>query len=162
MIALIRNTLPSGLTQMQIGQERWTQRIDYPLVATGKSVKTPPKPKLMSSKKGVTVVSVFRQLLPHIDEMFDLYSHERKASAERALIDHMKAFVGGNPGRELMGAQASQEILKFLAGRYHTSPPDSFILLCSFLLDASLQVDDRVFTHDSITVIRTIKLQCKK
>ncbi len=163
MITLIKDTLPSGLVQMRIGDECWTQRIVYPIVATGKSVKSPPKPIIQSShsKPRKSTSSIFRQLLPHVDDTFDLYTHERKESAERVLIDHLKTFVGNNPGRELMGSKASQEILKFLGDKYRRFPPESFMMLCSFLFDASLQVDDKVFTHDSVTVTRTIKLQCK-
>lgn len=164
MIALIRNTLPAGLVQMHIGAECWTQRIDYPLVAVGKSVKSPPKSTVTQTAKKRTSKSpsVFKQLLLHIDDTFDLFTPERKESAERAFMDHIRTFIGHNPGRELMGAKASREILGFLAGKSHHSPPHSFFVLCSFLLDATLQVDDMVFTYDGITVTRTIVLQCKK
>lgn len=164
MLTLIQNTLPSGLVIMQIGDECWTQRSNYPLVLCGKSVKSPPKSVIaMPPKTRVQKYpSVFRQLLSHVDDTFDLFSHDRKESAERLFIDHIKKFVGNNPGSELLGAKASREIMGFLASKSHHSPPQSFLLLCSFLLDATLQVGDTSVTYDGVTVTRTIILQCKK
>ena len=164
MLGLIKNTLPSGLVQMHIGDECWTQRSEYPLVSMGKSIKSPPKVTVTNchTPRMSKPPNVFKQLLSHIDDTFDLFTDDRKRSAECTLMNNMRTFIGNNPGRELMGAKASQEILNFLNGKSHHTVPKSFLMLCSFLLDATIQVDDITYTYEGVTVTRTIMIQCKK
>lgn len=163
MLAIIRETLPSGLTQLAIGDGDFTQRVDYPTVLRSKTIKTPPKPSALQQQKPThRCPTIYRQLMGHIDEMYEIYPEDMKRAAELHLKESMKSFLCDIYGRQVIGAQQSHDIMAFIARPHNTSPPDYFFELCSFLLNARVHVNGKVYLHKDVTPSKDIKISVNK
>lgn len=161
MLATIRNTLPSGLTRVCIGDEALTQRVEYP--SREPNIISPPTHEPMrinSCRKTTTRVKpLMEQIIPHFDELL-AYSDTMIQNSERYLIDKMMNFIGNAPGCKLFGGKKGREIMAYLSNprRNTTYPPDAFFLFLSFLLDAQVVVNEKQFVFNEANVSRTITL----
>lgn len=164
MLTIIHNSLPSGLAKMEIGDVVWTQRSQYPCIERSKTIKTPPKnvsKKIVDRVRTPQIPSPITQLLPHIDEMFALYSNDMKADLERSFVDKLRVFVGSAPGRDLISHKQARDVMVYM-NNTRRDPPDGFFLICSFLLDASIHVEGKTFTFEGTAVTQSIDIKLSK
>lgn len=163
MLDVIRNTLPSGLVTLEVGDVSWTQRVAYPTAQRNTHI-TPQQPAVtITTTFRAKHVSVFSQLMPYFDDMYSLYPLDMKRAAEMHLVEHIKNFVGCSPGLDLVGARASREILQFIADHRRKHVPISFYILISFLLNACVHVDGEKtpFVFEGVTTARVIHVSKK-
>lgn len=147
--------LPAGLAKYVVVNEEdgltWTQRSDYPCITRAKSVS--PRvcevvrvggPPPTTKQNGADVLP---HIVSHIDTLYGLYNEHMKADAHRRFLTQVKEFVGKTPGREFVGRKASREIIAYSSAPHqYPCAPDSFFNLCSFLLDAKIHINERVYT----------------
>lgn len=148
MLDILKTQLPSGLAFFHAGAEAWTQRVEYMRTGDTKPVAAaaPVAPAaVVSRKKRASVAPVTAQIVRYIDELYDMYSNSMKADAQRRFVTHLKEFIGKPPGREFVGRKASREIMSWLAVSGSVPPPDSFLKVCSFLLDARINYGDQTY-----------------
>jgi hypothetical protein len=166
MLDLLRKNLPSGLTTIRIGNDEWTQKVSYQCSARPKCDTTSPKstPRApVTTARHVKTKAVIEQMLPHFEELYELYNDHLKEDALRRFGDHVSRFVGSDPGLSLVGSRRSREVLAYISNgiRLHKPPPPSFWELCSFLLNANIHIDGKVFKWDGIELSKDIVLDVR-
>lgn len=152
LIESLYQQLPAGLAKYTIVPDgvAWTQCADYPCVRRAKSVSprpvaAPPPPRRDVAKQNGA--DVLPHIVSQIDSLYELYNEQMKTDAHRRFLSHVKEFVGKTPGREFVGRKASREIIAYSSAPHQYScAPDSFFNLCSFLLDAKIHINERVYT----------------
>lgn len=162
MLARIRDVLPMGLVQLEIGDLELTQRDTYPKPNIPKPIAVGVEAVIHTARKPrqPPALSLMSQILPHVDAMYTLYSDDMKTSIERQFIDELRKFVGGAPGKTLIGGRKSQEVMKYLSDTKQP-PPNSLFYTLSFLLNARIHFDGKTHSFKDIEMLNGIELHKK-
>jgi hypothetical protein len=155
MIDTIRNALPSGLKSVAIEGciQGYTQRVDYPGVVRRKQQTLTTTQQQRSNSSALRKKEdVIANIMPFIDEAYPLYTAHMQQMANTTFIKEFRKFIGDYPGRDMVTRKESREIMKYLANTKYERPPDGFFRICSFLLNATIHVEDKTFTYDGIDI----------
>lgn len=169
MIELLRSQLPSGLTVVNAGQAEFMQRAKYPYVCRTKTVRSPvvAPAQQASHARGACVrgqdVSILDEVLRNVDDMYDIYNTQMRAESKTRFMNHVRDFVGSATGTALVGRKASREVMAYVAqyaaNGARARTPDSFLKLCSFLLNARIHTDEKTYEWPGIEMQRDIHLK---
>lgn len=162
---LLRNTLPAGLTVWHISNEavEYQQRSDYiintPQFQPQVQHACEERPNIKPTRS-VRIPNMLQQLAANIDDMYHSLTPAMKRETDNYLKQKVLEFVMSDAGNSALGPKRCREIVAYI-GTPMVERSEPFFLLCSFLLDAKIVVDHKVYTWNHQTYANEVIVQCK-
>lgn len=158
----LKNVLPSGLVVWKIpnADERFMQRATYDIVTPTFECKRQITKLDEPVKKKAHVASLLQQLIHHVDDMYEAYPFNMKKATEKYMKDRLLEFVMSDHGNTVLGPKRCREVVSYM-GTTMKTVCEAYLVLCSFLLDAKVLLEHKVYTWNHQSYTQEVVFTCK-
>lgn len=162
---ILRNSLPSGLTQWKIANEveQYQQRCNYEIYTPSFSLQSLPVDRedvTVREPRKKRVPSMLQQLCKEVDDIYATCPPHMQRSTEGYLKQKLLEFAMAEHGNIVLGPKKCRELVAYV-GTPMVVKNEPFLLLCSFLLDAKIAIDHQIYTWNHQPYTKQVNFECK-